>query len=54
MLQQMLTAIRGMKDTDKLHRLLAAIVNRFNQLEGPDQTSDRLRGMIAVLGKEAD
>jgi hypothetical protein len=51
MLQQMITVIRGMKDTEKLNRLLAAIVARFAMLEGRDATADRLRGMIKTLGR---
>lgn len=49
MLQQMIIVIRGMKDTEKLHKLLAAVVVRFVQLEGSDQTADRLRSMIRTL-----
>jgi hypothetical protein len=52
MLQRMIYVIGGMNDIEKLHKLLAAVVARFAQLDGPDQTADRLRALISTLGED--
>jgi hypothetical protein len=49
MLQQMLTVIRGMKDVEKLDKLLAAVIVRFVYLEGSEATLKRLRKMIEAV-----